>query len=238
MTETSTRPELVALEIADSAERWEALGFNVSQDRVVELGGVQLRLDADGEGIVAWALRGIGETDSIDGLPTQVEVPDPVALGSIDQSVNRGEGQRLHGEAGGQGLQGEAEGQRIHGEAAVTHPNGAIAVDHVVILTSDFDRTAHAVAAAGMPLRREAERNGARQGFRRLGPAIMEIVQAPEGPTRFWGLVVIVTDLDALARRLGVLLAGIRPAVQPGRRIAPLRSEAGLSCAVAFMDPS
>ena len=90
-----------------------------------------------------------------------------------------------------------------------------------------------------MPLRRLAERNGARQGFRRLGPAIMEIVQAPEvGPTRFWGLVVIVSDLDALAERLGDLLREIRPAVQPGRRIAPLRSKAGLGPAVAFMDPS
>jgi hypothetical protein len=108
----------------------------------------------------------------------------------------------------------------------------------VVILTPDFDRTADAVAAAGMPLRRLAERNGARQGFRRLGPGIMEIVQAPDGPTRFWGLVVIVSDLDALAERLGDLLREIRPAVQPGRRIAPLRSKAGLGPAVAFMDPS
>jgi hypothetical protein len=209
LTPSSTRPELVALEIADAPERWEALGFNVSSDRVIELDGVQLRLGADGEGIVAWTLRGIDETSSIDGLPTRV----------IDESVGREEGER---------------------PAAVDHghANGAIAVDHVVVLTSDFDHTADAVAAAGMPLRRLAERNGARQGFRRLGPAIMEIVQASEGPTRFWGLVVIVSDLDALADRLGDLLRETRPAVQPGRRIAPLRSKAGLGPAVAFMDPS
>ena len=207
MTQVSTRPELVALEIADPPERWEALGFSVSPDQVIELGGVQLRLGADGEGIVAWTLRGIDETGSIDGLPTRV----------IDQSVGLGDG-----------VQG----------AAASHPNGAVAVDHVVILTPDFDGTARAVAAAGMPLRREAERNGARQGFRRLGPAVMEIVQAADGPTRFWGLVVIVSDLDALTERLGDLLREIRPAVQPGRRIAPLRSRAGLSPAVAFMDPA
>ena len=206
-TSTSTRPELVALEIADPPDRWEALGFSVSPEMVIELGGVQLRLGADGEGIVSWTLRGIDETSSIDGLLTRV----------IDQSVGR--------EKGG-GARGHAS------------PNGAIAVDHVVVLTSDFDRTADAVAAAGMPLRREAQRNGARQGFRRLGPAIMEIVQTPQGSTRFWGLVVIVSDLDALAGRLGDLLAPIRPAVQPGRRIAPLRSEAGLGPAVAFMNPS
>jgi hypothetical protein len=211
LTASSTRPELVALEIADPPERWEALGFSVSPDRVIELGGVTLRLGAEGEGIVAWTLRGIDETSSIDGLPTRV----------IDESVGR-EGK------GGQ-----------HGDDAPGHPNGAIAVDHVVIVTPDFDHTADAVAAAGMPLRRLSERNGARQGFRRLGPAIMEIVQAPEvGVTQFWGLVVIVSDLDALAERLGDLLRETRPAVQPGRRIAPLRSKAGLGPAVAFMDPS
>lgn len=203
MTSSSTRAELVALEVGDPPEAWEALGFSVSPDRAIELGGVRLQLGADGEGIVSWTLRGIDRTDAIDGLPTRV----------IDQSVAR-----------------DVEG---------SHPNGAIAVDHVVILTPDFDRTAAAVAAAGMPLRREAERNGARQGFRRLGPAIMEIVQAPDvGGTRFWGLVVIVSDLDALAERFGDLLSEIRPAVQPGRRIAPLRSKAGLGPAVAFMDPS
>jgi len=203
LSATSTRPELVALEIADPPERWEALGFSVSPDRVIELGGVQLKLGAEGEGIVAWTLRGIAPTTSIDGLRTQV----------IDASVDS--------------------------LAGAVHPNGAIALDHVVIVAPDFDGTANAIAAAGMPVRREAERNGARQGFRRLGPAIMEIVQAPEvGGTQFWGLVVIVSDLDALAERLGDLLRGIRPAVQPGRRIAPLRSKAGLGPAVAFMDPS
>jgi hypothetical protein len=210
LTQSSIRPELVALEIADPPERWQALGFSVSPDLVIELGGVSLRLGADGEGIVAWTLRGIAPTSSIDGLATRV----------IDESVGR-------------------EGSETLAAVGQTHANGAIAVDHVVILTSDFDGTADAVAAAGMPLRREAERNGARQGFRRLGPAIMEIVQATEvSRTQFWGVVVIVSDLDALAQRLGDLLREIRPAVQAGRRIAPLRSKAGLGPAVAFMDPS
>ena len=120
----------------------------------------------------------------------------------------------------------------------IPHPNGATGIDHVVVLTPDFDRTANALEAAGMPLRREAERNGRRQGFRRLGAAILELVQAPDGPTRFWGLVVVVEDLHALADRLGDRLGPIRPAVQPGRRIATLRAGAGLGEAVAFMDPA
>jgi hypothetical protein len=118
-----------------------------------------------------------------------------------------------------------------------THPNGATGIDHVVVLTPDFDQTAAALEAAGMPLRREAERNDRRHGFRRLGPAILELVEVPDGAPRFWGLVVVVEDLDALAERLGERLGPIRPAVQPGRRIATLRADAGLEEAVAFMDP-
>jgi len=122
------------------------------------------------------------------------------------------------------------------------HPNGAIAVDHVVVLTPDFERTTAALAGAGIELRRirEVPERGIRQGFRRLGPAILELVETPEmpdGPARFWGLVVVVRDLEALAERLGERLGTIRPAVQPGRRIATVRASAGLTPALAFMDP-
>ena len=123
------------------------------------------------------------------------------------------------------------------------HPNGALALDHVVVVTPDFERTAAALEAAGMPLRRQVEREDrvGRMGFRRLGPAILELVEAPPGPhpgpAMFWGLVVVVEDLDALASRLGDRLGKVRPAVQPGRRIARLRDSARLGEAVAFMDP-
>jgi hypothetical protein len=120
------------------------------------------------------------------------------------------------------------------------HPNGAIGIDHVVILTPDFDRTAQALEDAGLALRRIRQAGTFRQGFRRLGPAILELVEAkdaPEGPAHFWGLVVIVSDLDALSDRLADRLGAIKPAVQPSRRIATLRASAGLSEAVAFMDP-
>jgi hypothetical protein len=127
---------------------------------------------------------------------------------------------------------------------SASHPNGATGIDHVVVITPDFDRTALALEQAGMPLRRVREvpggrrRRAFRQGFRRLGPAILELVEAPAmepGPARFWGLVVVVEDLEALADRLGGRLGSIRDAVQPGRRIATLRESAGLGEAVAFM---
>ncbi|HZU40866.1 MAG TPA: VOC family protein [Solirubrobacteraceae bacterium] len=167
-------------------------------------------------------------------------------------------GVRLHLGARGKGivgwsLAGVLEGAALDGlttsfaaacagEAAPTHPNGAVGLDHVVVVTPDFERTSAALRDAGLPLRRvrEVEPAGFRQGFRRLGPAILELVearQAPPGPARFWGLVVVVSDLDALAERLGEHLGPVKPAVQPGRRIATLRASAGLTPAVAFMDP-
>lgn len=127
-------------------------------------------------------------------------------------------------------------------EATPSHPNGAIGIDHVVLITPDFDRTAAALAVAAMPLRRVREAPGGfRQGFRRLGPAILELVEArgaDSGPARFWGLVVVVSDLEALARRLGDRLGPVKAAVQPGRQIATLRESAGLGEAVAFMSPA
>ncbi len=101
----------------------------------------------------------------------------------------------------------------------VAHPNGALGVDHVVIVTPDFDRSAAALAQRGMELRRVRQAGERRQGFRRLGPAIMELVEAPEAAvTGFWGLTIVVADLGALGPHVGPA----RPAVQPGRHIATL----------------
>jgi hypothetical protein len=137
------------------------------------------------------------------------------------------------------GLPTEVEEASPPPDGAVGHPNGAIALDHVVVLTPDFERTASALDESGMALKRTREApEGIRQGFRRLGSAILELVEAPDavlGPARFWGLVVIVADLDALAERLGDRLGAVKDAVQPGRRIATLRQSGGLAEAVAFM---
>jgi hypothetical protein len=122
-----------------------------------------------------------------------------------------------------------------------THENGAVGLDHVVVTTTDFGRTAAALELAEIPLRRTITGpKGNQMGFRRLGPAILEVVEASggePGPARFWGLVVVISDLEALAARLGDRLGQIRDAVQPGRRIATLRESAGLGQAIAFMSP-
>jgi catechol 2,3-dioxygenase-like lactoylglutathione lyase family enzyme len=215
------RPELAALAIADPPERWRALGFAVAGSWL-RLGSVRVELGRSGEGIVAWELR--GSESEIDGL-----------LG-----LGLGLGPAPEPSPG----------------ADASHPNGAVGIDHVVIATPDFDRTATALEDAGLGFRRVRDAGGFRQGFRRLGPAIMEVVEARGGdrpagdarqpgdpaatdaqPARFWGLVVVVEDLEALAERLDEQLGAIKPAVQPGRRIATLRESAGLTTKLAFMDP-
>jgi hypothetical protein len=121
------------------------------------------------------------------------------------------------------------------------HPNGAVAVDHVVLMTPDFDRTQAALAAARCDLRAERDMRGTRMAFYRLGPTILELVAErggdATGPTRFWGLVVVLPSVDHVHRGLAEHLGEPRDAVQPGRRIATLSREVGISPAVAFMTP-
>jgi hypothetical protein len=121
-----------------------------------------------------------------------------------------------------------------------THPNGATGIDHVVVLSSSLDRTAAAFARAGVELKRIQESERGRMGFRRLGPAVLEVVQRDDLETdeaMFWGLAVVVISIDDIAERLGDRLGPISQATQQGRRIATLRAEAGITVPLAFMSP-
>jgi hypothetical protein len=174
---------------------------------------VRLRLAGPGEGrgIVRWSLRDLGG-EALDGLPTERSERPP------------------------------ASGR--------PQPNGVLAIDHVVAFTPDLDRTKAALDAAGLDFRRLREGptpGGAqRQAFFRMAEVILEVIEAPEGsriradpsgPARLWGLAFLVEELEPLADLLGDRLGEPRDAVQPGRRIAPLRRQAGLGPAVAFMTP-
>lgn len=122
--------------------------------------------------------------------------------------------------------------------ADVRHPIGATAVDHIVALTPDFDRTVGKLREAGLDYRRTRDAGqGRRQAFFVLGPCLLEVGGPADGDVRFWGLTITVDDLDVVAARLGDRLGRIKDAVQPGRRIATVRPEAGLGLPVAFMTP-
>ncbi len=202
------------LAVADAAQAWRDCGFAVEGD-LCALGDVRIRLaPAEGErGITGWSLSGVDSPD-LDGLPTARSDGPPPA-------------------------------------EAPEHPNGVTAIDHVVAISSDLDRTVAALTAAGLDLRRIREEptpaGAPRQAFFRLGPTILEVVQEPaeateryggDRPAFFWGLAFIAPGLERTVAYLGEdRVSEIRPAVQPGRRIATLRRAAGLSVPVALMSP-
>ncbi len=191
-----------------------ALGFTVVEE-CCQLGTVRLRLAGRGagRGIVRWSLRAIAGV-GLDGLPT-TRSQSPVQ------------------------------------PLAPKHPNGVLAIDHVVAMSPALDRTVRALQAAGLDLRRVREQptpaGAPRQAFFRLGAEILEVVQEPDGAVergggadrsaQLWGLALVVGDLDRAVEGLGPHVGSIRPAVQPGRRIATLRRSADLAVPVALMSP-
>ncbi|HEY0391603.1 MAG TPA: hypothetical protein VGC63_07840 [Solirubrobacterales bacterium] len=207
-------PTVEELTVADAPEAWAALGFSVAGDACV-VGDVRIRLagPAAGKGLVGWSLCGVG-TANLDGLATT-----------------------------------SSDGEPPRGGPA--HPNGVTGLDHIVAITPALDRTVAALQGAGLDLRRvreEATPAGApRQAFFRLGANILEVVQEPaeateraggDRPAFFWGLAFVAADLDASVAALGDRVSEVRPAVQPGRRIASLRRSAGLTVPVALMTPA
>lgn len=194
--------------LAADPEPWRAAGFRV-EDGMTRVGTVTLRFAGStaGKRIVGCALRGL-RADELDGLPVR---------------------------------RSDAPRDDVFAEP---HPNGVSRIDHLVAFTPDLGRTIAAGEAAGLDLRRirdEAAPAGSpRQAFFHLGELILEVAQAPPGspltdddPARFYGLAFVVDDLDTTAAALGEP----RDAIQPGRRIATVRKEAGLGLPVALMTP-
>jgi hypothetical protein len=203
--------------IADEPARWSALGFQVGEDCLCTIGSVRLRFTGESSqrGIVGWSLREIVSAE-LDGLPTERSrspMPDP--------------------------------------DQAPAHPNGIVALDHVVVMSPTLDRTVGALQAAGLELRRIREEptpaGAPRQAFFRLGAEILEVVQIPDSAleraggadasARFWGLAALAEDLERTVACMEGGVSPIRAAVQPGRRIATLKREAGLTVPLALMSP-
>ena len=175
---------------------------------------MRLRLAGGEGGIGGWTLAG-AESADLDGLPTDL--------------ASRPSGEFLAHRAR---------------NSPHEHPNGVLRIDHLVVFTPALGRTVTALEAAGLSLRRirEPDEPGppVRQAFFRLGEVILEVVEdqrADAGPARFWGLTFCVADLDACAKLLGERIGEVHDAVQPGRQIATLRSEAGLGVPVALISP-
>jgi hypothetical protein len=212
MTQTQPVPPTIdELAVADEPDAWLALGFELEGDTCV-VGDVRIRLAGSdaGRGLIGWSLRDIDRTE-LDGLST-------------------------------------TRSDRHAPSEPPVHSNGVTALDHVVAITPALDRTVAVLQGAGLDLRRIGEEptpaGAPRQAFFRLGATILEVVQEPpeaierggaDRPAFFWGLAFVAPDLDATVAGLGDRVSEVRPAVQPGRRIATLRRSAGLTVPVALM---
>ena len=225
----SVRAEWIT--IGGDVEAWRSIGLTVSPDGVVALLGTSLRIVSPdhGRGVIGWSLSG-----------PRPNIPASVPESGTDDGEN----------AGPDDATPSIDGLRTEwieagGPMYAAHPSGASSLDHVVVLTPDLERTSGAIAeATGYELRRIREVGSMRQGFHRIGDRgegglIVELVERPDiepGPVAFWGIVLIVDDLDAACDLIGPdRISPPKDAVQPGRRIATVRSDAGLEIPVALM---
>ncbi len=117
-----------------------------------------------------------------------------------------------------------------------------VLLDHVVVNTSDIERTSLAIEdACGASVRRVRDAgNGVTQAFHRLENTIIEVVSGPHissGSAKLWGIAISIEDLHGLAAELGDLASPPKPAVQKGRFISTIRSAAGVGVPLAMMTP-
>jgi len=200
---------LDALEVGDEPDAWADAGFTVTGGEVA-IGGVRVRCLGDGAGHDRWRLRrdGADLPASVDGIAT----------------------------VAGEGAP----------PAPTQHPNRVVGFDHVVLRSPDLDRTTEALAALGLDLRRTRRLGDGddafEQRFFRLGEVILELVgparPTGDGPCTIWGYALVSEDIDASAALLGERCSAPKDAVQPGRRIATVRTrELGIGPAVALMTP-
>lgn len=209
MTEASTpNPKVEWLTVAGDTAAWRSLGLSLTADGSIPLVGTSIRVVAPAVGAPAGLVGW-----ALSGVADTTEI-DGLATEVVDP------------------------GPPVY----AAHALGASGLDHVVVSTADLERTSGAIeAATGCELKRIREVGSMRQGFHRIGRGglIVELVERPDlptGPASFWGLVLIVDDLDAAYELLGAdRISPPKDAVQPGRRIATVRSDVGLGLPVALM---
>ena len=197
------------LTIAGDVENWRSIGLTVQADGTIPLMGTSLRIDEPSGAVGSTGIIGW----ALSGVePTEAIVGLPTAVVDPGPPV------------------------------IAQHALGAIELDHVVVMTSDLGAVSAAMAeATGCELKRTRELGTITQGFHRIGRGglIVEIVEHPDfdrGEAEFWGIVIIVDDLDAACDLLGdERISEPKDAVQPGRRIATIRKDVGLGTAVALM---
>jgi hypothetical protein len=200
---------LDAVLVGDDAASWTAAGFAVADASTV-VGSTSIVCCGDGR-TTSWQLaaEGVDLPRDVDGIVTMSPAATPAVSGA-------------------------------------EHPNCAVAIDHLVLRSPDLDRTTEALGSLGIECRRIREIPGSdpavQQRFFRFGPVILELVGTTEpsgdGPASVWGFAFTVHDLDASVAHLGDACGPPKDAVQPGRRIATVRTrDLGISSPIALMTP-
>lgn len=209
---------LTAIDVADNPEAWAHAGFTVDGNQVqidhvvITLTGAPGTSDGDipRRGITGLSILGL--TGDMDGLPVAAQ---PAAL---------------------------------QDGPAPTHPNGVEVFDHLVVMTPDPDRTTAAFEAAGLEARRSRVFGKpdakTRQTFFWLGRVILELVgpdqpvDPADKPASPWGLALVTPDLDTSAEMLAENCSTPKEAVQPGRRIATVKTrDLDITVPIALMTP-
>ncbi|MEM8705988.1 MAG: glyoxalase [Actinomycetota bacterium] len=200
--------------------------------------GFQLTSVTVGDHPSAWAAAGFEVHDGAVRIGSTVVICDPDAgRGIAHVAID--------------GVAADIDGLPIHPTDAPTlveapHANLVSGFDHLVAMSPAIARTADALLTAGLDRRRtrrfDVGGETRRQDFFWLGDVILELVGVDgvdgEGPATFWGLALECADLELAAARLGDALGTVKDAVQPGRRIATVRTrELGISVPIALMSP-
>ena len=211
---------LQSIVVGEGSSPWEAAGFTVADD-LITIGSLVVECRGDAETRSRWSFGGAGRLLTVDGI-------------SVVRSA--------HASRMGSDPDRDA------------HPNRVIDLDHVVMRSPDLDRTTAMLENLGIECRRIRDvplgDSPIQQRFFRIPTGrddadtstILELVGPLEptqgGPATIWGLACVVDDIDAAVAHLGDACSDARDAVQPGRRIATVRTrDLGIGMTLAFMTP-
>ncbi|MDA3032849.1 MAG: hypothetical protein O3B90_11075 [Actinomycetota bacterium] len=216
------------LTIVGDIDTWRSLGLSATVDGFIPLFGTALRIVSPEAASATTAVSAISGGTGVEPENVQAGVVG-WAISGIDETITSIAGLTT-------------TVVEPLAPTFATHSLGARSIDHVVVMTGDLEPTADDIAlATGCELKRIREVGKIRQGFHRIGRGglIVEVVQHEDdhrSAAEFWGLVIIVEDLDDACAQLGSDRVGEpKDAVQTGRRIATIRSSVGLGTAVALM---